>query len=78
MTEIVNILKNEYNKVLKRWNKATHYLEHEATPEQVDKWLHEYEFILKQRQSLCMEIWKETGIKPKTKEFEGGFYIDTG
>jgi hypothetical protein len=66
-------LKGEYNKILIQWNKATQYLEHEATAEQVDKWLPKYEFILKQRNSLCNEIWQETGIKPTVQQFEGGF-----
>ncbi len=73
MSDIVNALKTEYNKVLERWNKATEYLEHEATSEQIDKWLPEYEMILKRRNALCMDIWQESGVKPTVEEFEYGF-----
>jgi len=72
--DIVKTLKIEYNKVIARWNKATEYIESkDRTPQEVDKWLPDYEAILKQRQALCMDIWQESGIKPTVEEFENGF-----
>lgn len=72
--DIVITLKNEYNRVLAKWNKATAYIESkDRTPQEVDKWLPDYEAILKQRQALCMEIWQESGNKPTVEEFEKGF-----
>lgn len=72
--DIVKTLKIEYNKVIARWNKATEYIESKGrTPQEVDKWLPDYEFILKQRQALCMDIWEYSGIKPTVQEFERGF-----
>lgn len=72
---MTDVLKANYNKLLKRWNDGTEYLENKATPEQIDKWLPEYELILKQRNALCMEIWQQTGIKPTIEEFENGFTV---
>ena len=71
---IIQTLKVEYNEVLARWNKATSYLEaSERTNEEVDQWLPEYEEILKLRQTLCNDIWQQSGIKPTAEEFENGF-----
>lgn len=70
----VTTLKIEYNKVLAKWDKATEYLQDlERTLEEVDKWLPEYEAILKQRNALCIDIWQHSGIKPTIDEFENGF-----
>ena len=72
--DTVKTLKTEYNKVLEQWNKATEYLESkERTASEVDKWLPKHEYILKQRNALCMDIWQESGIKPTVEEFENGF-----
>lgn len=74
MDDILKILKTEYNKVLERWDKATEYLENPIrTQNEIDKWLPEYEKILKQRNCLIIEIWTESGIKPTIEEYEGGF-----
>lgn len=67
-------LKQNYNKALERWNKATAYLENPIrTPEEIDKWLPEYESILKHRQELCREIEECSRVRPTLEEFENGF-----
>jgi hypothetical protein len=73
VTKIVETLKTEYNKVLQRWDKATKFLEGEATAEEIDKWLPDYEKILKQRNALIMDIWEYSKAKPTLAEYEGGF-----
>lgn len=76
MPDKVTTLKIQYNKLLKRWNDATNYMEsEERTQQEIDKWLPEYEKILMQRNALSMDIWKYSGVKPTAEEFEGGFKI---
>lgn len=72
--DIASTLKAKYNRVLQKWNKATAYIESkDRTLQEIDKWLPDYEFILRQRNALCMEIWRETDNKPTIEQFEGGF-----
>ena len=67
-------LKQNYNKVLERWNRATTYLESPIrTLDEVEMWLPEYEKILKQRLALCLEIRELSGARPILQEFENGF-----
>ena len=73
--DTVKTLKTEYNKVLEQWNKATEYLESkERAASEVDKWLPKYEDILKQRNALCMDIWRNRELNLWQKSLRTDLY----
>lgn len=68
----MSILTDKYNIVLAREKKAEKWMK-TATGEQVDKWLPEYNKIVKELGGLMIDIEKELGRDMTTDETLNGF-----
>lgn len=67
-------LKQEYNTVLTREKKAEVWIS-KATNEQIDKWLPEYDKIIRQLGSIIIKIENTENIKLTDKEILNGFTL---
>lgn len=66
----------KYNDVLKRFWKATIYLEADnLTEKQQEKWMPEYEKVVKECQSYLTQLYN-LGYRATEEEIKGGFDLE--